>query len=157
MPSSYMSASSLYGRSAAMGVTTHLQGFTQLLRALGRIDDETGIELRKRIREVGERVALVAAGNAPILKTHPSDSSGAPGELQHSIKTSVTLTRASVYSDAVYGGVQNVGGWSKGRGPHVSRARASHYMDKAVIETAPWVRHEMDGLIDWVESTFREG
>lgn len=150
---------STYARAHASDLgSTAVVGFTQLLRALGRIEDDTNLELRKRIKAVGDRVGLVAAGNAPILSTRPSDTSGAPGELQHSIKTSVTLQSASVYSDAIYGGVQNVGGWvGHARGPHVSRARASHYMDRAVTETAPWVRSEMDSLVDWLERTFQEG
>lgn len=136
---------------AGDNAATTVQGFAGLQRALRKIGDGTDLELRRRIRDVGARVALVAAGNAP------RDT----GELQHSIKVSVTQGSASVYSNAVYGGAINFGagpklGWQH-RGPHITRARASHYMDRAVTETAPWVQQEMDKVLDWVESTFEEG
>jgi len=139
-----------------------ISGFKELIYALDSIRDGAEKEARDRIRTVGERVALVAAGNAPRLKTHPSDSSGYPGELSHSVKTSVNLTSASIYSIAVYGGAINVGAWSgtketPARGPHISRKRASHYMDRAVTQTAPWVAEEMDSLLDWVTRKFEEG
>jgi phage gpG-like protein len=125
-----------------------ISGFRELIYALGSIEDEAEAEARKRVREVGERVALVAAGNAPRRT----------GELAHSIKTSVGVRGASVYSNVVYGGAQNYGAWTQhGRGPHISRTRASHYMDRAVKETAPWVEQEMDSLLDWAQRKFEEG
>ena len=123
-------------------------GFTQLSRALRRIEDGAYPELQKKLRDIGDQVALVAAGNAPR---------GITGELQHSMKTSVTLSGASVYSSSIYGGAQNYGAWEKhGRGPHISRARASHYMDKAVAETEGYVLAEMEAVLDWLTTTFEE-
>lgn len=122
-------------------------GFAQLSRALKRIEDGTYPELRQRLRDIGDRVALVAAGNAP------RDT----GALQHSMRTSVTLNGASVYSSSIYGGAQNYGAWEKhGRGPHIRRDRASHYMDKAVAETEGYVLAEMEAVLDWLTTTFEE-
>lgn len=139
-------ASAKYGRAVNNG-SIALSGFRELIYALGSIEDGADLEARKRIRTVGERVALVAAGNAPRRT----------GELQHSIKTSVALASASVYSSAVYGGAINFGAWSRGRGPHIKRGSASHYMDRAVKETAPWVAQEMDSLLDWAQDKFERG
>lgn len=123
-------------------------GFAQLSRALRRIEDGTYDELRKRLHDIGDRVALVAAGNAPR---------GVTGELQHSMKTSVTLNGASVYSSSIYGGAQNYGAWTQhGRGPHIRRDRASHYMDKAVAATAGYVEAEMEAVLDWLTTVFEE-
>lgn len=123
-------------------------GFTQLSRALKRIEDGVYPELQKKLRDIGDKIALVAAGNAPR---------GITGELQHSMKTSVTLSGASVYSSSIYGGAQNYGAWTQhGRGPHIRRARASHYMDKAVAETEGYVEGEMEALENWLITTFEE-
>lgn len=142
-------ASTKFGR--AGGDTIAIQGFAQIQRALSRIEDGIQPELRKRIREVGARVALVAAANAPRRT----------GELQHSIKDSVAISSASVYSTAVYGGAINYGAFPHAgpehRGPHITRARASHYMDRAVSQTAPWVEQEMNAVIDWLQETFEKG
>jgi len=128
-----------------------ISGFRELIYALDSIRDGAEKEARQRVRTVGERVALVAAGNAPRRT----------GELQHSIKTSVGLRGASIYSNVVYGGAINFGaaphaGW-QARGPHIQRKNASHYMDRAVTQTAPWVAEEMDSLLDWVTRKFEEG
>lgn len=133
---------------AGEGGAVAVQGFAQLSAALARIADGTQDELKARIRAVGERVALVAAGNAPR---------GDTGQLQHSIRVAVAGRGASVYSSSLYGGAQNVGAWVKGRGPHISRTRASHYMDRAVDQTAPWVVTELDSVMEWVTTTFTEG
>lgn len=138
---------SKYAR-AGSGDAIVISGFAQLQAAFGRIADGTQQELQGKIKEVGGRVALVAAGFAPR---------GATGELQHSPKVSAVTRGASVYSTAVYGGAINFGAWMKNaRGPHISRGRASHYMDRAVTSTAPWVAQEMDSILDWVTTKFEE-
>lgn len=133
---------------AGEGGAVAVQGFAQLMAALRRIEGETQVELQAKLREIGAAVALVAASKAPR---------GSTGVLQHSIKESVVLRGASVYSTAVYGGAQNYGAWSPGRGPHIKRANASHYMTRAVDETAPWVAAEFDSILEWVMTTFQEG
>lgn len=141
---------STYGGAAKFTSGVSVRGFTQLQRALKRIDDGASDELRKRLKDIGARVALVAAGNAP------RDT----GELQHSIKTGVALRGASVYSSAVYGGAINYGAFPKAgpeaRGPHIKRANASHYMDRAVVQTEPYVEAEVEKLLDWLTKTFEE-
>jgi len=124
-----------------------VQGFAELQRASARVEDGIGPEVRRRLKAIGEKVALVAAADAPR---------GATGELQQSIRVSVTQRTASIYSTAEYGGAQNFGAWSKGRGPHISRKNASHYMDRAVRDLEPWVRSEIDGLTDWLVKTYEE-
>lgn len=142
MPSSYSAGK--FAR-AGGGDAVLLQGFDSLQRALGRVEGGVQDELRQKIRAIGEKVALVAASNAPRRT----------GELQTSIRVSVASRAASVYSTAIYGGAQNVGAWTgHGRGPHIRRARASHYMDRAVKELAPWVETEMAAVLGWLETTF---
>lgn len=135
-------------RNAGENNAVAVQGFQQLSRALKRIEDGVYPEFRKKLKEIGDRVALVAASNAPRRT----------GELQHSIKTSVTERGASVYSTAIYGGAQNFGAFphmgKEHRGPHIKRANASHYMDRAVTQLESWVEQETQAVIDWVISTF---
>lgn len=140
-------ATSKFVGAATRGDAIVIEGFSQLQQALGRIENGVQPELRRRLKAIGDKVALVAAGNAPRIT----------GELQHSLKTSVTNSSASIYSTAVYGGAQNFGAWTKnGRGPHISRARASHYMDRAVTELSAWVEQETNGVLDWLLTTFEE-
>ena len=133
---------------AGDGATVSVQGFAELQRALTKIETGVQAEMRARLRAIGEKVALVAADNAPRRT----------GELQHSIKTSVETRGASVYSNAPYGGAVNYGAFphagKEARGPHITRAGASHYMDRAVTELAPWVEQETNAVLDWVITTF---
>jgi hypothetical protein len=127
-----------------------LRGFKGIIDALEQIEAGAGKELDKRLREIGDRVSLVAAHNAPR----------ASGYLQNSIRSSYSRGkqfRASIYSTAPYGGAQNYGAWSPGRGPHITQPRASHYMDHTVDELEPWVREEMDQVIGWVIDQFAKG
>lgn len=143
-------AQNKFGRAAEQGDAITIQGFAQLQRALGRIENGVQPELRRRLHEIGDKVALVAAADAPRLT----------GELQHSIKTSVANSSASIYSTAIYGGAINYGAFpsagASARGPHIKRANASHYMDRAVSELAPWVQQETEAVLDWLETVFME-
>lgn len=124
-----------------------VDGFEQLYRALRRIEGGISPELRSRLRAIGQIVREQASDNAPRQS----------GALAGSIKVSVTQKGASVYSTSEYGGTQNVGGWVKGRGPHVSRANASRYMSRAVDETRGEVKDEMDELVKWLLREFVKG
>lgn len=139
---------------AGEGDAVVLEGFAQLQAALKRIEDGTYPELRERLRAIGEHVKARAEGNI----THRTGRHGAEGpRLGQSLKVSVTQRSASVYSTAVHGGAQNVGAWTRdGRGPHISRANASHYMDKAVKSEQAFVEQETEALIQWLLTTFEE-
>lgn len=140
----------------------YMVGFTQLQKALSTIEGkgEYGLEyeLQKRLRDVGEKVAHAA----PAFVTHRTGHGGSAGiRLEDSVRVSVTKKTASVYSTAVHGGVQNVGGgpaagWSH-RGPHVRRANASRWMIRAVQSERQAVQDEFDGLLDWVAKEFQAG
>jgi hypothetical protein len=137
-----------------------LNGFTQLSRALRRVEGGPGnfglgYELQRRLRTVGETVAKAAPG----FITHRTGRGS--GELEGSVKVSVTTRSASVYSTSVYGGIQNFGGGPHGgwaaRGPHIRKANASHWMDRAVNSQTAFVAKELDGLIDWLIDEFEAG
>jgi hypothetical protein len=137
-----------------------MNGFTELNRALQRIDGGRGnfgieYELQHRLRVVGETVAKAA----PQFVTHKTGHE--TGELEGSVKVSVTTKSASVYSTSVYGGAQNSGaapkaGW-KARGPHIQRKNASKWMSRAVASEREFVKEEMDGLLDWLVEEFNRG
>lgn len=147
---------SAYAANRRGDLAVEVVGFSAISKALREIGEGAPEELRKKLKDIGETVALVAAGNAPRLE-NPTLTSGYAGELAHSIRTAATVRGASVYSTAVYGGAQNYGAWTQhGRGPHIRRDRASHYMDKAVTETGPWVDDQVVELIDWALETFME-
>ncbi len=118
-------------------------------RALRAIDVGTARELTARIRAVGEVVKKAAQERAPVGPGHP----GEPGRLHDSIKVSTMLKSASVYSTAVYGGVQNVGGRvGRNHATLLRRDMVSGYMNKAVAASEAYVEGEMLGLLDWLET-----
>src|SRR5438105_12415127 len=93
-------------RVADQGAVMH--GFAELNRALRRIEggaSNFGVEyeLQKRLRTIGEKVAQ----SAPQFVTHRTGRGS--GELERSVKVSVTARSASGYSTSAYGGAQNVG------------------------------------------------
>lgn len=139
------------GRPIGRGDGVSVDGFAQLLRALKRVDDGLFPELHSRLKAIGARVELVAAGNV----THRTGRSGSTPRIEDSIKVSVTQTSASVYSTAEHGGVQNYGG-RVGHGAVIKRAAVSQYMTVAVKDTQPWVKEEMDGLISWLLTEFEK-
>ena len=137
-----------------------MQGFTELNRALQRIEGSRGnfgieYELQHRLRVVGETVAKAA----PQFVTHKTGPG--TGALEGSVKVSVTTKAAAVYSTSVYGGAQNSGagpkaGW-KARGPHIQRKNASKWMTRAVESQKAFTEAEMDGLTQWVVDEFNRG
>lgn len=139
------------------GVVVH--GFAALQRALNsvqsRADYGLAYELQRRLRTIGEKVAE----SAPEFVTHYSGHTGPyPGEpdnprLEDSVRVSVTTRSASVYSTAMHGGAQNVGG-QVGRKRHtiLERAKVSKWMNKAVSSNYIFVDKEVDGLLDWLLS-----
>jgi phage gpG-like protein len=137
----------------------YMRGFTNLTKALARIDGEgisdfgIAYELRRRLTEIGESVARAAPGYV----SHRTGRHGDPSQptLEESVRVRVTQNLASVYSTAVYGGVQNVGGRvGRNHATLLTRAAASGWMNKAVAETAGYVAGELDGLLDWLLAEF---
>jgi hypothetical protein len=139
-------------------------GFKELQAALQRIgggksDYGLEYELQRRLRVVGETVAK----SAPGFVTHRTGRHGNAGEppLEDSVKVSVTMGSASVYSTDAYGGAQNVGagpkaGW-QARGPHIQRGKASGWMNQAVSSQRGFVEAELMGLLDWLRLEFERG
>jgi hypothetical protein len=137
-------------RDAAVAV----RGFEEIQRALLTIGEGAEPELRKRLRNIGEEVARAAPG----FVTHKTGRHGGSGNpaLESSVRVSVGLRSASVYSTALHGGVQNVGGgphagWAA-RGPHVQHKNASEWMNKAVRSKQAFVEAEILDLLAWVET-----
>lgn len=117
---------------------------------------EAGVEpeLQARIREIGERVREVATGNV----SHRTGRHSKGKRLEDSLKVSSTLKSASVYATAVHGGVANVGGRiGRNRATLITRAEASHFMDRAVKSEQPFVETELRAVLSWLMTTFIEG
>lgn len=128
-------------------------GFEEVYRALKGIEGDLPKQVRKNLRLIGKIVKDQAEANAGNIRKS--------GALAGSIKVSLSPKAASVFSTAPHGGVQNVGGgphagWSA-RGPHVKRANASHYMNKAVDSTRGEVQQAMEELMQWVASELAKG
>ena len=136
-------------------------GFRQLNAALARIgagkaDFGLAYELQRRLRTIGESVAA----SAPKFVSHRTGRHGDPSNprLEDSVRISVTQRYASVYSSALHGGAQNVGGRvGRNKATLLKRADVSGWMNKAVAENAAFVEAEMEGLLDWLEAEFIAG
>lgn len=133
-----------------------VQGFDQLQRALRRIEGGIAPELRVKLKAIGEHVKEVAEGNVSHKSGERHGDDSQP-KLEDSVKVSATLKSASIYSTAVHGGAINVGAWTTtGRGPHISRGTAQHWMDRAVRSEESFVEREVNALLDWLLTTFEE-
>jgi hypothetical protein len=133
-----------------------MRGFAALNQALTQMQAKADFgleyEMQRRLRMIGEVVAKAAPGNV----THATGRHGDPSNptLEESVRVSVTARQGSVYSTALHGGVQNVGGgphagWGA-RGPHVQRSEASGWMNKAVGKNSAYVQAQMEELINWL-------
>src|SRR6266567_2928258 len=133
-----------YGRAVGNDAIV-VDGFAELQRALRLTEFGVQREVETRIRLIGEHVKSVATGNVP----HTTGRHGADGTIEAGMKVSTTVRGASIYTLAPQGGAINVGAWSKGRGPHIKRANASHYMDRAVTTSQGFVEAETQSVLDW--------
>ncbi len=154
MPSTY--GAGKYGRAAENNAIV-VEGLADLQRALRATEVGVEKEVQARIRLIGEEVKRRAAANVQ----HKTNRHAADGEsIEARMGISVVLRGASIYTTAIHGGVQNVGGgphagWAA-RGPHIKRADASHYMDRAVTSSRAFVEQETEAVMDWLQTTFQE-
>jgi phage gpG-like protein len=141
------------------GMGVIVQGLPEVQKAFARIEGGRGnfgveYELQHRLRNIGEHVAEAA----PRFVTHRTGRHGDPRlpRLEDDVRVSVTTRSASVYSTSPYAPIQNFGGGPKAgwgaRGPHVTRARASKWLNKAVASERQYVKDEFQGLLDWIEA-----
>lgn len=142
-----------YGR-AGSGDAIVVQGFTELQRALRATEIGVQKEVQARIKVIGAHVAEAAKGNV----SHNTGRHSSDPSIESGMRVSAVLRGASIYTLAIHGGAQNVGAWKKsGRGPHIKRADASHYMDRAVTSSRAFVEAETQAVLDWITTTFQEG
>lgn len=141
------------GRYGRAGDAIVVSGFTELQRALRATELGVQKEVQARIRIIGEHVASVARGNVP----HTLGRSGASPTIEAGMRVSTILRGASIYTLAPHGGAINVGAMVSGRGPHIKRADASHYMDRAVTDSQPFVEAQTQAVLAWVDTTFETG
>lgn len=106
----------------------HVRGLAQLQKALRDVEGDVGPDLRKRLREVAEPARSRAMANVQ----HKTGRHGQEKKhLADTIKVGVTQRAVSIYSTSPYAAVQDIGG-HVGHGAVIERAKASHYMTKAV-------------------------
>lgn len=124
----------------------YVQGLSAMQRVLKRSEHELAPELKARLRhQVGGVIAPVARADAPV-------SGLSHRHMRDTIKVSVSLRGASIYSTAVYGGVQNYGGRvGRNRATVLPRAGVSQYMTRAVQSTRPRVEQQVLEVLDWLK------
>ena len=133
-----------------------VSGLKEMQVALKVANNGLDRELDKRMRKAGEIVAPVARRNAP-KGTRSRDYRFSGDVLEDSIRTSGARGRYSVYSTAIYGGVQNYGGRvGRNHATLLTRASVSQYMSKAVVSTRDLVKAEVEGTLDWLTTTLEK-
>lgn len=130
-----------------------VSGIPELRRALKAAGDGADKRLRADLKQIGEGVLKVAKANAPV-GPRPKRSSTRP--LRESLRIAVNAKGVSVYSNELHAAVQDVGG-RVGNGAIVPRARASHYMTKAVKDSAADTTKALERLLDSLERDFASG
>lgn len=142
MPSLYRSGR---GQGAYVsGGTIAIEGLVPLQRALRLAESNTDKHLKARLKEAAKPVQEAAKGNAPKLS----------GKLAGSIRIGVNQRSVSVYTNVVYAHAQERGAWVAGRGPHISRANASHYIKRAVETKAMEVNQRVGRVLDDLSRDF---
>lgn len=132
------------GGAYASGGTVVIEGLVPLQRALKRSEGNLDRHLKRRLREAAEPVRQAAKGFAPKKS----------GALEGSIKIGVNQRSVSVYSNLAYAHAQEEGAWVAGRGPHISRGSASHYMSRAVTSRTAVVNQRIGEVLDDLADDF---
>lgn len=126
----------------------YVEGLAAMQRVLFRAGHELGPELRLRLKAAVEQVRVTAQADAPSRS----------GRLRASIRVSVTQRSASLYSTAIYGGVQNYGGKvGRDHATLLKRAEVSQYMTRAAQSNKERVAREVEGVLDWLTHQLEEG
>lgn len=131
------------------GSAIAVSGLSGLNRALKKAEGDIDKDLRNELREIANVVRDDARSRAP----EGDGRSGKPGRLRSSIRSSVVVRGASLYSNSPYALVQDQGG-TVGYGAVITRARASGYMSKAVQFAQPMVSRRLEGVLDHLGREF---
>lgn len=128
-----------------------VQGLADMQRVLRKAESELAPQLKVRLKMAGEKIVAPAArANAPVgVRSQRYRFGGA--DLKDTIRVTATGRGASVYSTAVYGGVQNYGGRvGRNHATILARGNVSQYMTRAVASTKVPVSREVEGVLDWL-------
>lgn len=129
----------------------YVQGLTSMRRVLRESQHTLGPQLQSRLRATGEGIVAPAARRLAPRGERSALYRFAGQSLHESIRTSVTLRGASVYSTVDWGGVQNYGGRvGRNQATLLRRADVSRYMTRAVAETRPAATRHIEGTLDWL-------
>jgi hypothetical protein len=127
---------------ANTSASVSIRGFSAFRRGLRSLDVNLDRQLRDYIKEMSEEVASVARQRAPRKS----------GKLSKSIKSSVTQTRASVYSNLPYAAVQEWGGTIRPKGVPI-KIEGRQMIYSAVKDKSADVEDHMGRLFDSISST----
>lgn len=138
-------ARSPYGLRTATGGSVQVEGLLSLQRALRHTEGRLDKNLKKELVEIAKPVRDAARANAPKRS----------GQLARSIRIGVARGGVSIYSSLVYSLAIEEGAWTRtGRGPHISRSSASHYMKRAVEAKSKEFADALDDLMKRIESDY---
>lgn len=129
------------------GLSIRVRGLRETQAALRRADSDAPKRMRAALRDIAEGVRSDARGNSP---TGPRPKRASSPELASSLRVSARAGSVSVFSNAPHAAVQNWGG-RVGHGAIIRRARASHYLSRAVAQNQARVERDMNALLDNLE------
>lgn len=117
----------------------YLEGLADLRKVLRKVSRDLDKGLARSMREIGKGVKRYAQAEARRFR----DS----GDLEKSIRYSVTTKGASVYSNSPYSAVHEWGGVIRPRGVPIRIARRQ-WMNAGVENSRRFVDSQMRGLLD---------
>jgi phage gpG-like protein len=131
----------------AEGSTVLVRGLEPLQRALKRTQGNLPKHVRTELRGIGKYVRDRAKANVRSRS----------GDLEGSVRTSVTNRSVSVYSNLPYSRVQDQGGKvGRHHATLLKRADVSRYMTRAVSASEGEVRTRLEALLDAIDHDFEE-
>lgn len=129
-----------------------VQGLADMQRVLRKAEHELAPQLRQRLKETGEGIVAPAARRYAPRGVRSARYRFGGRDLSESIRVSATQRGASVYSTAIYGGVQNYGGRvGRNHATVLRRADVSGYMTRAVADTRTRATEHVEGVLDWLQ------
>lgn len=118
-------------------MAVEIKGYAAFRRGLNKLDKELGKQLSQYVRDTVRKVRDDARRFAP----------NRTGKLSRSIRESVTVKRATIYSTLVYSAVHEWGGTIRPKGSPI-KIKRSRYVGRAQAEHFDDVEERMASMFD---------
>lgn len=126
------------GTGGREGFRLDIKGYAAFRRGINKLDKGLGKQLSDHVRKMAIKVRDDARRNAPV---------GPSGDLHKSIKHSVTVKQATIYSNLAYAPVHEWGGTIRPKGVPITIQR-TRYIGRAIDDNAEHIESEMTSMFE---------